>query len=67
MYLLNSSIKDTLGFMCFFRWSPEVFSKKKKPFSHASLIIKADLGREVLNNLVFNSSTVKSSYICKRA
>ena len=48
MYLLNSSIKDTLGFMCFFRWSPEVFSKKKKPFSHASLIIKADFGRDVL-------------------
>ena len=53
MYLLNSSIKDTLGFMCFFRWSPEVFSKKKKPFSHASFIIKADFGREVLNNFVY--------------
>jgi hypothetical protein len=61
MYLLNSSINDALGFIYFFRWSPEVFSRKKNPFSHASLIIKADLGREVLNNFVFNSSTVKSS------
>ena len=37
--------------------SVEVFSKKKKPFSQASLIIKADFGREVLNNFVLSSST----------
>ena len=60
-YLLNPSINDALGFIRFFRWSPEVFSRKKKPFSHASLIIKADLGREVLKSFVFNSSTVNSS------
>ena len=41
--------------------SPEVFSKKKNPFSQASFIIKADFGREVLNNLLFNSSTVRFS------
>jgi len=35
----------------------EFFSKKKKPFSQASLIIKADFGLDVLNNFVFNSST----------
>ena len=45
---MNSSIKDSLGLICFFLWSPEVFSRKKKPFSQASFIIKADFGREVL-------------------
>ena len=45
--------------------SPEVFSRKKNPFSHASFIIKADFGREVLNNFVFNSSTVKFSLYLK--
>ena len=37
--------------------SVEVFSKRKNPFSQASLIIKADFGLEVLKSLVFNSST----------
>ena len=36
----------------------------KKFLSHASLIINADFGLEVLNSLVFNSSTDKfSSYL----
>ena len=34
-------------------------SKIKNFLSHASFIINADFGRDVLNNLVFNSSTDK--------
>ena len=37
--------------------SVEVLTSLKNPFSHASVIINADLGREVLKSLVFNSST----------
>ena len=44
---MNSLIKDSLGLIFLILWSVEVFSKRKNPFSHASLIISADFGLEL--------------------
>ena len=43
-YSLNSLTNESLGTIFFIRWSVEVFSRRKNPFSHASLIINADFG-----------------------
>ena len=53
-YLLNSLTKDSLGIIFLILWSADVFSNLKNPFSHASVIINADFGLEVLKSFVFS-------------
>ena len=50
-------MKESLGIIFFTLWSVDVFSRRKNPFSQASVIINADLGLDVLNNLVLSYST----------